>query len=148
MHRYNVAPLQQAAYTRGMNAGLGGYVKTLRVRQKLTQTAVLQALKERHGLTTDRSTLYRAEQGRSWPEGDLLAALMDVLGGRIEDLGYLQRHPESTAATGAELADKWIAERGAKPDVDTLSEARTRVDAEELASDLEELAKRIRAGLE
>lgn len=148
MHKYNVAGMQHCSYTEGMTLALGGYVKTLRVRQGLTQVAVLRLLKDQYALEIDRSTLYRAEQGKNWPEGDLLTALMDILGGRLEDLAWLQKHKQVSETKGIDLAESWLRERGAKTDIDTIVEARSRADADELARELEELARKIRTSRE
>lgn len=148
MHKNTVARTQHVAYTTCMTAALGSYVKTLRLRQGLSKAEVLRQLSLQFGQSADRSTLYRAEKGEHWPDGDFLTALMGIIGGRIEDLIWIRRNQNATELDGCRLAEAWVREHGKPADVETVVRAQSRTDAVEIADELEELAKRIRAGRE
>lgn len=83
---------------------LGGYLKTLRTERRLSVAAVLRALKDRLGKETDRSRLWRAENGVHWPDSDYLSALVDILGGSGDDIAWIQSHADATAKDGQALA--------------------------------------------
>ena len=146
MHKNHVAHTQQFAYTRGMTAALGGYVKTLRLRQGLSKAEVLRRIESRFGQTPDRSTYYRVEKGRHWPESDFLTALLGIIGGRLEDLVWFLDHHDAPELEGCQMAEAWLREYGETIDVETVVQAQLSPDAEEIAEELEELAKKIRAG--
>lgn len=148
MHKSHVAQEQQSAYTRAMTMALGGYIKTLRLRQGLTKAEVLRRMKKQFDQTPDRSTLYRAERGEHWPDSDVLTALLGIIGGRLDDLVWILSNPAASEVEGCQLAETWIREHGAAADVETVMRAQSRPDAEEIAEELEELAKKIRAGYE
>ena len=74
--------------------------------------------------------------------------LMGVIGGRIEDLIWIRRNQNATELDGYRLAEAWVCEHGKPADVETVVRAQSRTDAVEIADELEELAKRIRAGRE
>lgn len=148
MHKNTVAPTQQIAYTSGMTAALGGYVKTLRLQQGLSKAEVLRRIERQFGQKPDRSTLYRAEKGEHWPDGDFLTALLGIIGGQLDDLIWIRRHQSASELEGCQLAETWLREHGAIIDVEAVVQAQSRPDAEEIAGELEELAKRIRAGYE
>lgn len=112
MHKCPVAQMQQVAYTTSMTTALGSYVKTLRLRQGLSKAEVIRRLDTQFGQKADRSTLYRAERGEHWPDGDLLTALLGVIGGRLEDLIWIRRNQDATELDGYNLAQKWLTEFG------------------------------------
>jgi transcriptional regulator with XRE-family HTH domain len=148
MHKNHVAPMHQAAYTSGMTAALGGYVKTLRLRAGLSKAEVLRRMKTQFEQDPDRSTLYRIEQGRHWPGSDVLTALLGIIGGQVDDLVWLLSHRDAPELEGCQLAEAWLRKHGAASDIETVIRAQSRPDAEEIAEELEELARKIRAGLE
>lgn len=148
MHKSPVAYVQQNAYTTAMSIALGSYLKTLRLRQGLSKAEVLRRMEKQYGDSVDRSTLYRAEKGQSWPDSDFLTALMGIIGGRLEDLIWIRGHPDAQELDGCDLAEKWVHEFGRPPDVVTVVQAQSRADADEIADELEELAKKIRSGRE
>jgi hypothetical protein len=96
----------------------------------------------------DRTTLFRAEQGKHWPDSDVLTALLGIIGGQLNDLVWILGHPAASELDGCRLAEAWLRDHGAASDVETVIQAQSRPDAEEIADELEELAKRIRAGRE
>ena len=148
MHESTVARMQQVAYTNAMAIALGSYLKTLRLRQGLSKAEVLRQLEEQFGQAIDRSTLYRAEKGRSWPDSDFLTALLGIIGGRLDDLVWIRRNTNATEMDGYQLAEAWIREYGKTADVEVVVRAQSRADANEIADELEELAKKIRSGRE
>lgn len=148
MHRSNVAYTQHSRYTDGMAIALGGYLKTLRARQGLTKAEVLRRFSEQYKMTVDRSTLYRAEKGLAWPEGDILTGLLGIVGGQLEDLVWFRENNTASVAEGISRAEAWLQTYSKHESVVTIMQARTREDADEIAEELEELAKRIRSGRE
>lgn len=146
MHTDNVARAQLSVYTGGMTVALGGYVKTLRLQQGLSKAEVLRRIENQFGQKIDRSTLYRVEKGEHWPDSDFLTALLGIIGGRLDDLVWILRHNTASEVEGCKLAETWLREHGVMADVETIMQARLRPDAEEIADELEELAKKIRAG--
>lgn len=108
----NIASMQCVAYTRAMSAALGAYLKTLRVGRELEPKDVLKALTDRLRKPVDHSRLWRAENGSAdrWPDGDFLTALLDIVGGDLADVSWIQAHPNSTAAQGEERARRRIEE--------------------------------------
>lgn len=107
----NVAGVQRERYNPGMGAALGGYIRTLREERGLRQADVLRLLSERYGRAVDRSKYYRLEKGTDkerWPEGDFLAALLDILKANIADIGWIQQHKDATEADGERLAREWL----------------------------------------
>lgn len=150
MHTIHVARMHHAAYTSGMTVALGGYVKTLRLRQGLTKAEVLRRIEKEFGekRTRDRSSYYRLEKGEHWPDSDFLTALLGVIGGQVEDLVYFLGNPKAEELEGCERADAWLRDHGKPADITTIVQAQSRPDAEEIAEELEELARKIRAGLE
>lgn len=148
MHQNNVALMQQGTYTTGMTAALGGYLKTLRLRQGLSKAEVLRRLEDQFGEGVDRSTLYRAEKGKSWPESDFLTALLSIIGGRLDDLIWIRKNPSAQEIDGYNLAEVWVREYGTAADVSTIVRAQSLADAIEIADELEELARKIRSGRE
>lgn len=98
----NIAIMQDAIYTSGMSAALGAYLKTLREGRSLPPKSVLAQLTERLGKKIDHSRLWRAEnnEAKGWPEGDFLAALLDIIGGSLDDIAWIQRHPGATSEEG------------------------------------------------
>lgn len=121
---------------------------TLRLHRGLSKAEVKRRMDREFGQDPDRSTLYRAEEGIAWPKGDNLVPLLGVIGGSIEDLVWIWQHPNATAVEGYERAQKWISEHANGQNVAALNGARSRSDAEEIANDLEELARKVRGGLE
>jgi transcriptional regulator with XRE-family HTH domain len=85
---------------------VGGYFRGLRERQGLTQAQLISALTERIGRIINATTLWRVETGKAFPDGDLLAALLDVLRGAAEDVVALQRDESAIDATGDQLAEQ------------------------------------------
>lgn len=148
MHRNNVALMQHLTYTSGMEAALGGYLKTLRIRQGLTKAEVLRRVKAQFDMDLDRSTLYRAETGAAWPDGDKLTALLGVIGGQLEDLVWIRKNADAKEVEGVARAEQWLRESSKPESVNVIVQARSRADATEIADELEELAKRIRSGRE
>jgi len=146
MHKSNVAAVQHARYTNGMSVALGGYIKTLRLRQGITQAALLRRLEKRFEKLPDRTKLYRVEKGEHWPDGDFLTALLDELGGRVPDVGWIQSHPKANEAQGVALAEQWLKERATPEAYRTIMEVAQGPDADEIATELEELARRVRGG--
>jgi len=98
----NIAQLQDRAYTKGMSEALGAYLKTLREGRKLRPVEVLQQLGDRLrlGKPVDQTRLWRVENGKSWPEGDFLVALLDIIGANLADVSWIQQHPEATSEDG------------------------------------------------
>jgi transcriptional regulator with XRE-family HTH domain len=148
MHGSPVAYVQQIAYTKPMTIALGSYLKTLRLRQGLSKAEVLRRMEKLYGDAVDRSTLYRAERGQSWPDSDFLTALLGIIGGRIEDLVWIRLHPNAQDLDGYDLAEKWVLKFGTPADAATVVQARSRADADEIADELEDLARKIRSGRE
>lgn len=144
MHMSIVAGTQHEGYTSGMSVALGGYIKTLRLRQGITQAALLRRLEKRFEKAPDRTKLYRAERGEHWPEGDFLTAVLDELGGRVSDIGWIQSHPKASEAEGVALAEGWLRERASPEAYRTILDAAQGPDADEIAAELEELARRVR----
>lgn len=131
-----------------MTVALGGYTKTLRLRQGLSKAEVLRRIEKQFNQKTDRSTLYRVEKGEHWPDSDFLTALLGIIGGDLDDLVWLLQHRNASELEGCQLAETWLREHGTAADVEVVVQARSRPDAEEIAEELEELARRIRAGHE
>lgn len=106
MQQSNIAGLQDSRYTTGMGEALGAYLKTLRMGRKLKSNEVLRQLGERLRLDrpVDQTRLWRAESGKGWPEGDFLVALMDIIGADLNDVAWIQQHPNASAAEGRERA--------------------------------------------
>ena len=148
MHMSNVARMQQSAYTSGMTAALGGYTKTLRLRRGLSKAEVLRRIEKQFNQKIDRSTLYRIEKGGHWPDSDFLTALLGIIGGDLDDLIWLLQHGNASELEGCQLAETWLRDHGTATDVEVVMQARSRPDAEEIAEELEELARKIRAGRE
>lgn len=148
MHRGHVARKQQLAYTRGMTAALGSYIKTLRLRRGLSQAEVLRRLESQFNQRADRSTLFRAERGDHWPDSDFLTALLGIVGGHLDDLVWIRLHNDASETEGCQLAEAWIRKYGTTADAEAVIQAQSRPDAQEIAEELEELAKKIRAGRE
>ena len=130
MHRSPVARMQQIAYTTSMAIALGSYLKTLRLRQGLSKAEVLRRMEKRYGDSVDRSTLYRAERGQSWPDSDFLTALLGIIGGRLEDLIWIRDHPNAQDLDGYNLAETWVREFGSPADAATVVQAQSRADAD------------------
>ena len=102
----NIAIMQCAPYTSGMSAALGAYLVTLRKGRKLEPKDVLPVLSKQLGKKVDHSRLWRAENGGEgrWPDGDFLLALLDVIGGDIADIIWIQRNPDAKPQAGQERA--------------------------------------------
>lgn len=108
--------MQGFSYTGSMSSdamqatigALGAYLKAMREGQSLEPKDVLPQLSRRLGKTVDHSRLWRAENGKHnrWPEGDFLAALLDLIGGDLRDIRWIQEHPEITADEGRGLAEQ------------------------------------------
>jgi transcriptional regulator with XRE-family HTH domain len=146
MHKSHVAYKQQFAYTRGMTAALGGYIKTLRLRKGLSQAEVLRRLEIQFDQRADRTRLFRVERGDHWPESDFLTALLGIIGGHLDDLIWIRGHRDASELDGCALAEGWVYKYGTAADAEAVIQAQSRPDAEEIAEELEELAKKIRAG--
>lgn len=100
----NIATVQGQHYTKRMSAALGGYVKEMREGRGLRPVDVLAQLSERLHKTIDESRLWRVETGKAWPDGDFLAALLDIIRADIADVGWIQQHPDATAEDGQQRA--------------------------------------------
>lgn len=106
MHQSNIAEMQGVRYTTGMSDALGIYLKTLREGRRLRVNEVLQQLGERLrlGKPADQTRLWRAENGKGWPDGDFLVALLAILQGSLQDVDWLQTHPDATKENAESLA--------------------------------------------
>lgn len=119
----NIAIMQESRYTSGMSAALGAYLKTMREGRKLDPKDVLPILSERLGKKVDHSRLWRAEQGNAgrWPDGDFLTALLDVIGADLEDIRWIQMHPDAEAIEGERRALDRLSRREEEMIADLLS---------------------------
>lgn len=113
MHTRNIAEMQDYRYTRGMSEALGAYLKTLREGYGLRPSEVLAQLGERLGKSIDESRLWRTEKGKSktWPEGDYLTALYDIVKADLDDVAWIQKTADAKAADGERLANERIEQR-------------------------------------
>lgn len=93
------------------NVGLGAYFQRLRENgRKISQGRLATELSDYLSRNVDSTTVWRIESGDNIPGGDLLAALMDLLGGRVEDVGWLIRNQKTVVeADGLTRADACIA---------------------------------------
>lgn len=112
MHSSHIAELQGQGYTKGMSEVLGAYLKTLREGRSLKVNEVLRQLGERLrlGKPVDQTRLWRAENGKGWPEGEFLVALLDILQGSLADVAWIQQHPDAQPAEGIERANSILSE--------------------------------------
>lgn len=89
---------------------LGAYFQALRDMQrtsngrKVSRARLAVQLTDFLGHEIDPSTIYRIEVGTQMPGGELLAALIGVLGGRIEDVIWCVQNPTATAEEGRHRA--------------------------------------------
>lgn len=119
----NIAIVQDDRYTSGMSAALGAYLKTMREGRNLDPKDVLPILSKRLGKKVDHSRLWRAEQGDAgrWPDGDFLTALLDVIGGDLEDIRWIQLHPDAEPVEGERRARERLNSREKEMIADLLS---------------------------
>jgi transcriptional regulator with XRE-family HTH domain len=108
----NIADVQAMHYTKGMSEALGAYLKTLREGRRLRVNEVLRQLGARLHLEkpVDQTRLWRAENGKSWPEGDFLVALLDIIGADLSDVAWIQQHPEANASEGESRAQSILSQ--------------------------------------
>jgi transcriptional regulator with XRE-family HTH domain len=84
-----------------MSAAAGAYFKTLREKQGLSQEAL--------GKKIDLSgkQVYNWERGTSFPGGETLVALMEIIGGSFDHLRILFQQ-KSNEQLGEDLANEWL----------------------------------------
>jgi hypothetical protein len=70
----------------------------------ITKAWLVKQLSTYLGRKVASSTIYRIESGEDMPGGDLLTALLDVLGGRFGDVQWLIKNREATVDDGRRLA--------------------------------------------
>ncbi len=106
MHSSNIAELQGQGYTKGMSEALGAYLKQLRKGRGLKVNEVLRQLGERLRLDkpVDQTRLWRVENGKGWPEGEFLIALLDIIQADLSDVAWIQEHPEAKLEDGVQRA--------------------------------------------
>jgi transcriptional regulator with XRE-family HTH domain len=139
MHTRNIAEMQDCQYTRGMSEALGAYLKTLREGYGLRPSEVLAQLGERLGKAIDESRLWRTEKGKSktWPEGDYLTALYDIVKADLDDVAWIQKNAGAKAADGERLANKRLQRRA--------EEIAETAKSEEKVTDILDFVRRLRA---
>lgn len=77
--------------------------------RKYTQKRLADALGIYLHRKIDQSTISRAMSGEDIPAGDMMAALLDILGGRLEDVAYLLKKKHATDADGRQRAIEALA---------------------------------------
>jgi hypothetical protein len=100
----NIAEAQVIMYTRSMNVALGGYIRTMKERRGLRSADVLSQLGKRLGKRQHASKLSRVENGKAWPEGEFLTALLDIVRANFDDVAWFQLHPDATRQDGIDRA--------------------------------------------
>lgn len=101
---------------------VGAYFKRLRERHNLTQPQVRAQIAAVSGWDIDESTLIRYEKGTSFPGGEMLAALLTVLGGSPAHITQLQHNAQATEKDAQKLADEWLNSTGLGARIDALFE--------------------------
>lgn len=121
---------------------VGAYLQTYRDARGYSRVR-LAAL-----VGTSEAQIVRIEQGEQDTRGSLLLAIVRALGASADVVTDLILSEGDSAEIGRATAQRWLAERGDAADVATIIDARARPDATAIADQLDELARRIRLGLE
>ncbi len=122
--------------TMGMCA-VGGYLATLRSAAGLSQ----EGLARRLDIASKTVSVW--ETAKQTPSADILARALQILGGNPADVQRLFIEGE-TVEDGRRTAEAWLMARTSPEDMATLANAKARPDADRIAAELEELARRIR----
>lgn len=97
---------------------------------------------------TSEAQIVRIEQGDQDTRGSLLLAIVRALGASADVVTDLALSEQDSPEAGRAAAERWLAERAGATDAATITGARGRSDAATIADQLDELARRIRLGLE
>lgn len=116
---------------------VAGYLKGLREVQGISQTQVAAEVGKRLKRDVQSTTIWRIENAKTIPGGDILIVLLDMLGGSIKDLATLQDSINGTADDGDRMAREWF---------DQAAQQATPVELQEVADQLREMADAIASG--
>lgn len=115
---------------------VAGYIKGLREEQGITQTQVAATVGQRLNRDVQSTTIWRIENAKTVPGGDMLIVLLDLLGGSINDLARLLSS-DQTAEDGRAAAAAWLS---------AAAEQATPEHRQVVAEELRQLADRLEAG--
>lgn len=116
---------------------VAGYLKGLREVQGISQTQVAAEVGKRLKRDVQSTTIWRIENAKTTPGGDMLIVLLDMLGGSIKDLATLQDSINGTADDGDRMAREWF---------DRAAQQATPTELQEVADQLREMADAIASG--